>query len=80
MQNVIEATVLIRKKGYTGCIVAVTGNAMDTDVREFLAAGADAVVTKPMKMTKLDAILTCVNKSEDDVVLARRLLKNLAAL
>jgi CheY-like chemotaxis protein len=76
----VEATKLIRKKGYTGCIVAVTGNAMDTDVREFLAAGADVVVTKPMKMTKLDAILQSINDGGGDVTVTRQLLRKIGTL
>lgn len=76
----MEATKLIRKKGYTGCIVAVTGNAMDTDVREFLAAGADVVVTKPMKMTKLDAILQSINDGGGDVTVTRQLLRKIGTL
>jgi CheY-like chemotaxis protein len=45
----IEATRIIRESGFKGCIVAVTGNAMDDDVKEFLDVGADALVAKPMK-------------------------------
>ena len=58
-QNGIEATRIIREKGFMGCIIAVTGNAMDDDVQEFLDVGADAVVTKPMKRVKLEAIMNC---------------------
>eukprot|EP00602_Paraphysomonas_sp_CaronLab_P004766 CAMPEP_0185022188 /NCGR_PEP_ID=MMETSP1103-20130426/4919_1 /TAXON_ID=36769 /ORGANISM="Paraphysomonas bandaiensis, Strain Caron Lab Isolate" /LENGTH=619 /DNA_ID=CAMNT_0027554155 /DNA_START=516 /DNA_END=2371 /DNA_ORIENTATION=+ len=47
VMNGIEATRIIREKGFMGCIIAVTGNAMDDDVQEFLDVGADAVVTKP---------------------------------
>mmetsp|Transcript_21743 Transcript_21743/g.31644 ORF Transcript_21743/g.31644 Transcript_21743/m.31644 type:complete len:864 (+) Transcript_21743:98-2689(+) len=59
VMNGIEATRIIREKGFLGCIIAVTGNAMDDDVQEFLDVGADAVVTKPMKRVKLEAILQC---------------------
>lgn len=55
----MEATRLLRDRGYLGCVVAVTGNAMDSDVQEFLAAGADAIVTKPMTKPKLRQILQC---------------------
>jgi CheY-like chemotaxis protein len=76
----VDATKLIRKKGYTGCIVAVTGNVMDSDVQEFLAAGADMVVLKPMKMAKLDVILQSINDGGGDVMVTRQLLRKIGTL
>lgn len=51
-----DATRAIRAAGYRGVIVGVSGNALATDVEEFLAAGADAVQPKPVKMDELLAI------------------------
>ena len=49
----IEACKLIRTMGFRGPIVAVTGNIVPEDVEEFLAAGADKLVGKPMKLETL---------------------------
>ena len=43
--------------GYKGLMIGLTGNAMDDDVVDFLNAGVDCVVSKPLKSTELDAIL-----------------------
>jgi len=51
------ATVIIRSRGLTVPIIALTGNALDEDQRKFLEAGADDVLTKPVRKDQLDAIL-----------------------
>ena len=43
-----EATERIRAMGFTGIIIALTGNALEEDVKVFLDKGADAVMTKPL--------------------------------
>ena len=45
----IEATRDIRNMGYQGVILGVTGDALAEDVELFLQAGADKVVTKPIR-------------------------------
>jgi len=55
--NGLEATKLLREKGYNKIIAGITGNAMDDDIIEFEQAGADLVLPKPLKMTTLDAFL-----------------------
>ena len=35
----------------------VTGNVLDTDVHEYLEAGADMVMGKPLKMASLESLL-----------------------
>lgn len=60
---------------FEGCIVAVTGNAMDDDVCEFFRAGADAVVTKPMTLSKLKVILSCFDDIEDGMVPRERMME-----
>ena len=49
----LEATRTIRALGFDKLIVGVTGNAMEDDVAAFLAAGADTVFTKPLKLQQL---------------------------
>ena len=48
-----EATRELRRAGYTGVIIGVTGNALASDVAAFVKQGVDAVVIKPVDVTKL---------------------------
>jgi len=43
--------------GFTGPIVAVTGNALSEDQQKFRHAGATAVVTKPVTLPTLSSLL-----------------------
>jgi CheY-like chemotaxis protein len=52
-----EATHRIRQLGFTNPIIGVTGNLADVDIEHFVASGADAVLTKPLEMKKLDEVL-----------------------
>lgn len=54
----IEATKLLRELGYKNLIVGVTGSTHDSDV--FVAAGADLVLTKPVRGAGLDTLLKFV--------------------
>lgn len=47
----------MRAIGYKGPIIAVTGNAMQKDVDEFIKMGADAVVKKPFKNKDIQELL-----------------------
>ena len=47
------ATREIRALGYSGIIVGVTGNALAEDIESFIRAGADRVLTKPLRMDDL---------------------------
>lgn len=46
VMNGIESTSIIRSRGYTVPVIAVTGNALQEDQAAFQAAGANHVLTK----------------------------------
>jgi CheY-like chemotaxis protein len=54
----IEACKQIRAMGYHGVIIAISGNVIQDDIDEFLAAGADRFVGKPFKLDHLHSVLT----------------------
>ena len=43
-----ETACELRRRGYTGKIIGVTGNVLKEDMQEFLDKGADAVLGKPI--------------------------------
>ena len=47
------ATQEIRKLGYKGRIVMLTGHALTEDVDTFMKAGADGVLNKPVNIAEL---------------------------
>ena len=50
-------TATLRAEGFTGVVLAVTGNALSADVSLFMAAGANAVISKPVYYPALEAAL-----------------------
>jgi len=57
VMNGLEAVQLIRRDGYTGCIVGLTGDASRESTDAFTAAGASCVLVKPVDMRQLDRLL-----------------------
>ena len=53
----IETTQKLRESGYTGCIVALTANALVGNSDMFLNNGFDGFISKPIDITQLDNIL-----------------------
>ena len=53
----VTATKRIRSMGFSGKIIAVTGNALEEDVLTFKASGVDAVLMKPLDIRRFDAIV-----------------------
>ena len=47
-----EATAELRKAGYRGLVVGVTGNVLQDDIDHFIRSGADAVLAKPLSIPK----------------------------
>jgi CheY-like chemotaxis protein len=53
-----EAAELLRSRhNYRGLIVGITGNTAASDIQHFLDAGADSVLSKPLELGKLKAIV-----------------------
>lgn len=48
VMNGLDACRAIRRMGYTGPIIGLTGNALMQDVHDLKCAGADKVCTKPV--------------------------------
>ena len=53
----MEATKQLRKAGYPYLIFGITGNVLDDDIYEYLDAGADMVLGKPLQATALSLLL-----------------------
>ena len=58
----VEAVRKLRKEGYAKLVVGVTGNVLDDDVMEYLAAGADLVLGKPVKVDMLRMLIRHVKE------------------
>ena len=53
----VEATRIIREKGYTGYVVALTANAIAGQREMFLSSGFDDFISKPIDTRQLNTIL-----------------------
>jgi CheY-like chemotaxis protein len=51
------ATCELRKLGFTGIILGVTGNVMHADVEFYKKKGADAILSKPLSFAVLTKTL-----------------------
>ena len=58
----VEAVRKLREEGYAKLVVGVTGNVLDDDVIEYLAAGADIVLGKPVKVDMLRMLIRHVKE------------------
>jgi CheY-like chemotaxis protein len=47
----------MREMGYTGKIFGITGNAMQSDIDDFISHGADSVFIKPLKVENYTLML-----------------------
>jgi CheY-like chemotaxis protein len=57
VMNGLDAVRNLRARGYPYIIVGITGNSMADDLAEYLASGADMVVSKPLKKRTLDMLI-----------------------
>ena len=51
-----EAALAMRKNGYRGYIIGVTGNVLAQDMNQFVQCGADFVLTKPVDLEQIKKI------------------------
>jgi len=56
-QDGLTATSALRAGGFRNLIIGLTGNALDEEVALFLAAGADLVLSKPLKIDLLQSLV-----------------------
>ncbi|MCL2488806.1 MAG: ATP-binding protein [Oscillospiraceae bacterium] len=70
----IEATALMRDKGYTHPIVALTANAVSGQADTFLGNGFDDFISKPIDIRQLNAVLNRLirDKQPPEVLAAAR--------
>ena len=61
-QGGMEAARKLRGGGYANLVVGVTGNVLNDDVEQFLAAGADMIMGKPVRIALLLMLLTYVRE------------------
>ena len=59
----VEATVALREAGFRNLIVGLTGNIMDDDIRQFLVAGADYVLSKPLQYQSIEKLVQFIDKN-----------------
>lgn len=53
----LQATRELRARGFSGCIIGLTGDVSTESVRELNSAGVDLVMPKPFDVKKLDEVL-----------------------
>ena len=56
----LEASKALRKSGYPYLIIGLTGNVLEDDIQDFVEAGADLVLGKPLQVASLNKILDLV--------------------
>ena len=59
----MEATKQLRAMGFKRLIVGVTGNVLEDDVAEYLAAGADLIFPKPIRVPTLHLLLQFIQEN-----------------
>ena len=59
----MDAVKALRKAGYPYLIIGLTGNVIDSDAAEYLDAGYNIVLIKPLSMHVLDLIIKFIQKN-----------------
>jgi len=58
----IEASQIIRSRGFKHLIIGVTGNSLDDELDAFVHAGADLVIVKPLRSHSLEMLLQFIRE------------------
>ena len=58
----LEVSQTLRKRKYTNLIIGVTGNSLDIDLKEFVEAGADIDLPKPIRYESIVSIVEHLEK------------------
>jgi len=59
----VEAAKVLRQRGYENLIIGLSGNVMDDDIQQFLQAGANAFMAKPLTSEQLDQIISYIKEN-----------------
>jgi len=59
----VEATRRLREGGFPNLVVGVTGNVLEDDLAEYLAAGADLILPKPLKLASLNMLFRFISRN-----------------
>jgi DNA-binding response OmpR family regulator len=60
-KNGLTASRVLRESGFCNLIIGLTGNVFDDDVLEFRMAGANVVLSKPLRLTTLQSLIRFVD-------------------
>jgi CheY-like chemotaxis protein len=58
-----DAVKALRDMNYTGIVIGVTANVLQSDIEDFVSQGANAVIKKPMSAEKLEVVLEEMRRS-----------------
>jgi CheY-like chemotaxis protein len=57
------ATKELRRRGFQGVIVGITGNTAPADIKNFVDHGADAVLSKPLSVDEIRELIAMIHES-----------------
>ena len=63
-----EATAILRADGYKGLIIGVTGDALQSDLDDFIRCGLDAVLTKPIDPVLFNKVLCDLQRDSNSTI------------
>jgi DNA-binding response OmpR family regulator len=67
---------ILRKIGYKGIIIGITGNGLKTDKDQYLKNGADHIFIKPFTRENLSSIVKIVQKEGYDSKDDKKIVEN----
>jgi CheY-like chemotaxis protein len=64
---------ILRRIGYTGMIIGITGNGLEEDKEKFIENGADFVFVKPFTKVKLEILLDLISRDGYESKIGKKL-------